>query len=199
MKSFLTIYGYNHITFNIDKSVILPIYFDKSYNNPVKLYIDNKLLKVVKSYIYLGYWISEDLSDDIDIYSNIKQLYKQSYAISYNFNHCSKDTQIILFKTCVSNIYLSSIWIPNRYCMAKLNIAYNNAYRIVMNYRRRNSASLMFFNDYVNNLTVKLRKLYYSLYKRIQLSCNSLSVLLYQYNIVFPSPLFTMWYNSLFV
>ena len=83
--------------------------------------------------------------------------------------------------------------------MAKLNIAYNNAYRMVMNYRRRNSASLMFFNDYVNNLTVKLRKSYYSLYKRIQLSCNSLIVQLYEHNIVFQSPLFTMWYNSLFV
>ena len=87
--------------------------------------------------------------------------------------------------------------------MAKLNIAYNNAYRIIMNYssvyRRRNSASLMFFYDYVNNLTVKLRKSYYSLYKRIQLSYNSLIVQLYEYNIVFPSPLFTMWYNSLFV
>ena len=128
----------------------------------------------------------------IYIYSNIKQLYKQSYAISYNINHCSNDTKIILFKTCVSNIYLSSIWIPNRYCMAKLNIAYNNANLIVMNYRRRNSASLMFFNDYVSNLTVKLRKSYYSLYKRIQLSCNSLSVQLYEYNIVFPSPLFTI-------
>ena len=80
--------------------------------------------------------------------------------------------------------------------MAKLNIAYNNAYRIVMNYRRRNSDSLMFFNDYVNNLTVKLRKSYYSLYKRIQLSCNSIIVQLYEYNIVFPSPLFTMWYQG---
>ena len=58
-------------------------------------------LKVVKSYRYLGHWISEDLSDDIDIYIyiNIKQLYKQSYEISYNFNHCSKDTTMILFKT----------------------------------------------------------------------------------------------------
>ena len=66
--------NHNHITFNIDKSVILPIYFDKSYHKPVKLYIDNKLIKVVKSRIdnlisnrYLGHWISEDLSDDIDI------------------------------------------------------------------------------------------------------------------------------------
>ena len=60
--------NHNHITFNIDKSVILPIYFDISYHKPVKLYIDNKLLKVVKSYRYLGHLISEDLSDAIDIY-----------------------------------------------------------------------------------------------------------------------------------
>ena len=83
--------------------------------------------------------------------------------------------------------------------MAKLNIVYNNAYRIVMNYTRIHCASLMFLNDYVHNLTVKLRKYYYSLYKRIQLSCNSLIVQLYEYNIVFPSPMFTMSYNSLFV
>ena len=112
----------------------------------------------------------------IYIYSNIKQLYKKSCEISYNFNHYSNDTTIILFKTFVSNIYISSNWIQNIYCMAKLNIAYNNAHLIVMNYRRKNSASLMFLNEYVNNLTVKLRNSYYSLYKRIQLSCNSLIV-----------------------
>ena len=119
------------------------------------------------------------------------------YHITKVNNHCSKDTTFILFKTFVSNIYFSSIWIPNRYYMAKLNIAYNNAYRIVMNYIHRNSASLMFLNDYINNLTVKLRKSYYSLYKRIQLSCNSLIIQLYEYNCVFPLALFT--HNSLFV
>ena len=67
--------NHNHITFNIDKLIILPIYFDKSYHKPVKLYIDNKLLKVVKSYRYLGHCISEDLSDDIDIYIVILNSY----------------------------------------------------------------------------------------------------------------------------
>ena len=46
---------------------------------------------------------------------------------------------------------------------------------------------------------LQLRKSYYSVYKRIQLSCNSIIIQLYEYNIVFPSVLFTMWYNSLFV
>ena len=48
----------NFITYNIDKSVILPIYYGSSIHNPVKLYIGNKLLNVVKAYKYLGHWIS---------------------------------------------------------------------------------------------------------------------------------------------
>ena len=136
----------------------MPIYCGSSIHNPVKLYIGNKLLNVVKAYKYLGHWISEDLSDDIDIYSNIKQLYKQSYMIANYFSHCSKATKIIQFKSFVSNIYLSSIWLPNRANMRKIKVAYNNAYRIVMKYKRRNSASLMFLYDNVNNLTIKLRK-----------------------------------------
>ena len=69
---------------------------------------------------YFGHWITEDLSDVIDIYSNIKQLYKKIYAISYNFNRCSTTTKSILFKKCIYNIYLSSILIPNRYLWLNL-------------------------------------------------------------------------------
>ena len=60
--------------------------------------------------------------------------------------------------------------------MRKIKVAYNNAYRIVMKYKRRNSASLMFLYDNVNNLTIKLRKSYNSLYQRIRNSRNSLIV-----------------------
>ena len=40
--------NHNHITFNINKLVILPIYFDKYYHNPVKLCIGNKHINVIK-------------------------------------------------------------------------------------------------------------------------------------------------------
>ena len=98
-------------------------------------------------------------------------------------SHCSKATKIILFKSFVSYIYLSSIWLPNRANMRKIKVAYNNAYRIVMKYKRRNSASLVFLYD-VNNLTIKLRKSYNSLYQRIRNYRNSLIVQLYYYNVL---------------
>ena len=87
--------------------------------------------------------------------------------ITNHFSHCSKATKIILLKSFVSNIYLSSIWLPNRANMRTIKVAYNNAYRIVMKYKHRNSASLMFVYDNVNNLTINLRKSYNSIYQRI--------------------------------
>ena len=82
--------------------------------------------------------------------------------------------------------------------MRKIKVAYNNAYRIVMKYKRRNRASLMFLYDNVNNLTIKLRKSYNSLYQCIRNSRNSLIVQLYYYNVLCPSQLFTLWYKSVF-
>ena len=87
--------------------------------------------------------------------------------------------------------------------MRKIKVAYNNAYRIVMKYKHRNSASLMFLYDNVNNLTIKLRKSYNSLYQRIRNSririiYNSLIVQLYYYNVLCPSKLFTLRYKSVF-
>ena len=59
--------------FSKNKSLQFSIY-SLPYPN-MKLYIDNKLLRVVKSYKYLGHWISEDFSDDIDIYIVILNSY----------------------------------------------------------------------------------------------------------------------------
>ena len=63
--------------------------------------------------------------------------------------------------------------------MRKIKVAYNNAYRIVMKYKHRNSVSFIFLYDNVNNLTIEFRKSYNSLYQRIRNSRNSLIVQLY--------------------
>ena len=80
----------NKITYNIEKSVILPIYYNKSHHHPIKLRIGNTCLRVVKAYKYLGHWISDNLSDEMDINCNIKRLYTTSYSLSNRFRNCSK-------------------------------------------------------------------------------------------------------------
>ena len=66
------------------------------------------------------------------------------------------------FQISIDKVYLSGIWLPTSANMRTIKVAYNNVYLIVMNYERRNSASLMFLFDNVNNLTIKLRKSYNS-------------------------------------
>ena len=56
--------------------------------------------------------------------------------IANNCSHCSIANTIILFKSFISHIYLSSIWLPNRTNIRKIKVTYNNAYRIVMKYKR---------------------------------------------------------------
>ena len=46
--------------------------------------------------------------------------------IANNCSHCSTVTNNILFKSFISNIYLSGVWLPNRSNMANIKIAYNN-------------------------------------------------------------------------
>ena len=72
--------------------------------------------------------------------------------------------------------------------MRKVMVAYNNVYRIVMKYKRRNSTSLVFLYDNVNNLTIKLRKYYnYSIngyeFLLFKISRNSLFIQFYYCNI----------------
>ena len=81
----------------------------------------------------------------------------------------------------------------------KIKVAYNNVYRIVMKYKRRNSLSFMFLYDNVNNLTIKLSKSYNSLYQLIRHSRTSLIIQLYYYNVLCPSKLFTLWYKYVFI
>ena len=188
----------NKITYNIEKSVILPIYYNKSHHNPIKLRIGNTCLRVVKAYKYLGHWISDNLSDEMDINCNIKRLYTTSYSLSNRFRNCSKYVCILLFKTFCSNMYLCSLWDTDNAYFKKIQVAYNNAYRISLGYKPRCSASEMYLYDNVDNIIIKLRKSYYSLYNRVKLSDNSIIKMIYLYNVSRPSSIFKTWCTSLF-
>ena len=188
----------NKITYNIEKSVILPIYYNKSHHNPIKLRIGNTCLRVVTAYKYLGHWISDNLSDEMDINCNIKRLYTTSYSLSNRFRNCSKYVCILLFKTFCSNMYLCSLWDTDNAYFKKIQVAYNNAYRISLGYKPRCSASEMYLYDNVDNIIIKLRKSYYSLYNRIKLSDNSIIKMIYLYNVSRPSSIFKTWCTSLF-
>ena len=95
-------------------------------------------------------------------------------------------------------MYICSLWDTDNAYFKKIQVAYNNAYRISLGYKPRCSASEMYLYDNVDNIIIKLRKSYYSLYNRVKLSDNSIIKMIYLYNVSRPSSIFKTWCTSLF-
>ena len=91
---------------------------------------------------YLGFLLTCDLRDDIDMYRQLRYVYGTANRLCSKFSDCFINVKNYLFRTLMYSFYGSSIWSSNRpstiHC---LRVTYNNAYRILFNLRRRVSVS----------------------------------------------------------
>ncbi len=66
------------------------------------------------------------------------------------FRSCSKKVKLYIFQTYFSNIYCMSLWSPVRKQALKgVQVAYNNAFRLLFGYGKMCSASAMFCENHV--------------------------------------------------
>ena len=85
--------------------------------------IDISIQKYVK---YLGHFISEDLSDDLDIMRQYKKFNVQANILVRKFGICTKDVKVTLFRCFCANMYTSNIWCSfKKSTYNKLSISYN--------------------------------------------------------------------------
>ena len=59
---------------------------------------------------YLGHYITEDLSDDIDINRQSRTLFVQGNIILRKFYMCSIDVKLTLFRIYCSPMYSVQLW-----------------------------------------------------------------------------------------
>ena len=91
---------------------------------------------------YLGFLLTCDLRDDIDMYRQLRYVYGTANRLRSKFSDCSKNVKNYLFRTFMYSFYGSSIWSSYRQStFHRLRVSYNNAYRILFNLRRRVSIS----------------------------------------------------------
>ena len=84
---------------------------------------------------------------------NCVQIHKLFLIIISNKSlKCSLRVKKYLFTTYLSSIYCSSLWNLTSVQEKKITVAYNNAFRIVCNFRRDCSATEMFKENEVKNL-----------------------------------------------
>ena len=144
-------YGVQYdIMFNSKKSVTLIVKTkeDKKSNFPSFVLADHVLI-VVNKFRYLGHIIREDLSDDY-IRRQCCKLYAQANMLARKFKKCT-DVEIALFRSYCTSLYTSHLRCSYSVAkMKKLQVAYNDAFRILLGYPRWTSASHMFVSSNVN-------------------------------------------------
>ena len=117
---------------------------NKTVTDPV-FYIQNNIIERKTKAKYLGHIISEDMSDDADVFRQVKCLYIRGNIISRKCANCSINVKIVVFKTYYSCLYTAQLWgtCLSR-TMNRLKVAYNDSLRLVLGISRYCSASEMF-------------------------------------------------------
>lgn len=168
------------IEYNSSKSAVLICRTkqDKSLKYPV-FRLSNNNLEVCKMIKYLGHCITDDLNDDDDIYRQCCKLYAQANTIARKFTFCSTQVKAALFKAYCTPLYTAHLWSSyKKASMQKLQVAYNDALRILLQVPRGGSATHMFVSVGVSTLHALLRNLMYKFTQRLDDSSNTIMVAL---------------------
>lgn len=189
------------ILFNAKKSVcmIFRTKFLKIYNTP-NFYLNGNILEFVDEFKYLGHMICNDLNDDCDIKRQYRSICRKVNMLKRKFYKCSFEVKIQLFQSYCMNIYCVSLWSNcGISSLNKMKIMYNNAFRILMGFNSRCSASNMFVKNNVRSFYEMRRNSIYSLFKRLRESENQLVCTIISSDLWYNSSLLKNWYNEIFV
>ena len=90
----------------------------------------------------LGHFICNTMRDDTDILRQRRQLYARANVLARKFYMCTDEVKITLFRTFCCNLYTCQLWWNfTQAATRKINVAYNNAFRMIMQLPRYCSAS----------------------------------------------------------
>ncbi len=174
-------YGVQHdIVFNTKKSVVMIVRTkeDRKQKFPF-FYLGDQVLNVVNKIKYLGHIIRDDLNDDDDVQHQCCKLYGRAHILACKFYMCTVDVKIALFRVYCTSFYMSHLWCSySKAKMKKLQVAFNDALRILLKLPRWRSASQLFVSSDVPTLHAVLRNYLYSFMCRLSDSRNTIIIAL---------------------
>ena len=162
----------NDILFNASKSAIM---FFKSnsisnFNIPTFKLNDNSI-NVEKTFKYLGHYISDNLSDILDIERQRKKIYAQGNSLIRKFHMCTLETKLLLFTTYCSAMYTVQLWTNyTNTSINKLYTAYHNILKIFIGVSKTEHTSPICVNLNVKNCPAVTRNLVFKFISRLHYS-----------------------------
>ena len=168
----------NDIKYNASKSAVLisRTKEDKCQKFPV-FKLSNNNLCTSKKVKYLGHIITDQMSDDDDIYRQCRSMYAQANILVRKFSMCTEGVKMALFRSYCTSLYTAQLWAKyKKASLQKLQVAYNDAMRILLKRPRWSSASEMFVAARVNTFNAVLRNVMYKFMCRLDVSENSVII-----------------------
>jgi len=163
-------------------------------------YLNNKSLKCVTSYTYLGVEITDDLSDSQDIGRQKSAIYARGNSLIRKFSVTTVDVKVQLFKSYISTFYCASLW--NHYSIRsdynRAVIAYKRIFRNLFSIKEGSITGYMVRLG-CNPFDVVVRKSACSLNRRISESENSLLNVMFNSLYFCYSSLACKWRDSFLV
>ena len=135
--------------------------------------LSGKVLNICSEVKYLGHVITDQLTDDEDIFRQCRMLYVRANVLARKFGWCTVGVKLTLFKAYCSPMYTAHLWSKyKKASLQRLQVAYNDALRILLKRPRWTSASELFVSSGVNTLQAVLRNVMYRFICRLNDSEN---------------------------
>lgn len=162
-----------------------------SYDSIPSVSLCGSPLPRVSQFKYLGHWVTENLSDDLDIDRERRALAVRCNMLARRFSRCTEPVKITLFKAFCQSFYTCSLWVNyTQKAYSALRVQYNNAFRMMLGLPRFCSASGMFADANTDGFHAIMRKRVASLMHRVQGSTN---IFLKDIAGKFDGPILTHW------
>jgi len=174
-------------------------YFKRGTYESTCILLEFYTATITDSYKYLGHIINSCLTDDLDIQKQTRSLYARANMLKRRFSATSLHTKCTLFNAYCTPMYGCQLWnIAYRYNYDRLCVAYNDAFRLLLDVPRWTSASSLFVLHRVPTFAAVIRKFTYTLHDCIRNSSNSLLIAYVESDLFYHSKLFHKWRKLLY-
>ena len=126
-------------------------------------YLGPHKLKECILYKYLGHFITDSRSDNIEIARQCRSIFAKRNTLIRTFHKCSDKLKVTLFRAYCTNLYTAELWcIYTQAALRKLAVTYHSIFKKMLNFPRNTSNSLLFVSYGIPTLQELIRKRIFS-------------------------------------
>ena len=189
----------NDIVFNHKKSMYIVFKPDRFKLSCPNVFIDGSPLAMVENAKYLGVTLNDRCRDDNDIRRHLRSFYMRANTVIRKFYNCTLDVKLTLFRSYCLPSYCSHLWYRYNKCSyTKVCVAFNNNFRRILGFSKRDSASFMYATNSIDNFDCFMRKNIYNFIQRLYSIDNDLVKSVLTCTMFIVDGMWSKWTNLLY-